>query len=148
MTRGDTAVATMRGMATALCPNCGTARTGSFRFCRSCGLDFDAAAPSAPASVPAVLAPASDVPSVEVPATEHDGGQGQPGGDVLVIQVRLLKLWAGALVGGLVGVMLAGAVVVPFFGDARLLLGLVVGIGLVIVSAWLGLRVGRSTAKR
>ena len=50
--------------------------------------------------------------------------------------------------GGLVGVMLAGAVVVPFFGDARLLVGLVVGICLVIVSAWLGLRVGRSTVKQ
>jgi hypothetical protein len=25
-----------------LCPKCGTPRVGSFRFCRSCGLDFDA----------------------------------------------------------------------------------------------------------
>jgi hypothetical protein len=25
------------------CPRCGTQRTGSFRFCRSCGLDFDTA---------------------------------------------------------------------------------------------------------
>ena len=138
----------MRVMATALCPNCGTARTGSFRFCRSCGLDFDAAAPSTPGSVPAVLAPAPEVASVGPPAADLDGGQRQPSSDVIVIQVRLLKLWAGAIVGGLVGVMLAGAVVVPFFGDARLVLGLVVGIGLVIVSAWLGLRVGRSTAKR
>lgn len=28
-------------MATEFCPRCGYARTGSFRFCRSCGLDFD-----------------------------------------------------------------------------------------------------------
>lgn len=27
----------------AYCPRCGTARAGGFRFCRSCGLDFDAA---------------------------------------------------------------------------------------------------------
>lgn len=29
-------------VATGLCPNCGIPRVGSFRFCRSCGLDFDA----------------------------------------------------------------------------------------------------------
>ena len=29
-------------VATGVCPNCGTPRVGSFRFCRSCGLDFDA----------------------------------------------------------------------------------------------------------
>lgn len=29
-------------MASDLCPTCGTPRVGSFRFCRSCGLDFDA----------------------------------------------------------------------------------------------------------
>lgn len=29
-------------MASGLCPTCGTPRVGSFRFCRSCGLDFDA----------------------------------------------------------------------------------------------------------
>jgi len=28
-------------MASAFCPRCGTPRAGSFRFCRSCGLDFD-----------------------------------------------------------------------------------------------------------
>lgn len=28
--------------AAAYCPRCGTARAGAFRYCRSCGLDFDA----------------------------------------------------------------------------------------------------------
>jgi hypothetical protein len=29
--------------AATFCPRCGTARAGSFRYCRSCGLDFDSA---------------------------------------------------------------------------------------------------------
>jgi peptidoglycan/LPS O-acetylase OafA/YrhL len=29
-------------VATEFCPQCGNRRTGSFRFCRSCGFDFDA----------------------------------------------------------------------------------------------------------
>ena len=29
-------------MSAEFCPQCGSQRTGSFRFCRSCGLDFDA----------------------------------------------------------------------------------------------------------
>ena len=28
------------------CPNCGTLRVGSFRFCRSCGMDFEPFRPS------------------------------------------------------------------------------------------------------
>jgi hypothetical protein len=35
-------------MAREFCPQCGGARTGSFRFCRSCGFDFDEAVPTAP----------------------------------------------------------------------------------------------------
>ena len=36
------------------CPNCGTARVGSFRFCMNCKFDFDAAgqAPAPPPSSP------------------------------------------------------------------------------------------------
>ena len=30
------------------CPNCGTVRVGSFRFCRSCGMDFEPSRPSEP----------------------------------------------------------------------------------------------------
>lgn len=50
-------------MATEFCPRCGTARTGSFRFCRSCGFDFDAAgdpAPATPSTHPPVVTPAPD----------------------------------------------------------------------------------------
>jgi hypothetical protein len=37
-------------MPTEFCPQCRTARTGAFRYCRSCGFDFDAASiPAAPA---------------------------------------------------------------------------------------------------
>jgi micrococcal nuclease len=43
------------------CPQCGTARLGAFRFCRACGLDFDALppplTPSAPATAPAEPGP-------------------------------------------------------------------------------------------
>src|SRR3990172_5057684 len=31
-------------MANEFCPQCGTARTGAFRFCRSCQFDFDTSA--------------------------------------------------------------------------------------------------------
>ncbi len=33
-------------MAGEFCPNCGTARIGAFRFCRTCQYDFEAAAPA------------------------------------------------------------------------------------------------------
>jgi hypothetical protein len=48
-------------LATGLCPNCATPRTGSFRFCRSCGLDYDAVPMSASNPAPAVKAPEPDV---------------------------------------------------------------------------------------
>jgi micrococcal nuclease len=34
------------------CPTCGTKRTGFFRFCASCGFDFDELGPKAPAPMP------------------------------------------------------------------------------------------------
>ena len=34
------------------CPTCGTKRTGFFRFCSSCGFDYDELLPKAPASMP------------------------------------------------------------------------------------------------
>jgi hypothetical protein len=42
-----------------LCPRCGALRTGPFRYCRTCGLDFDlllsAQAVSSPSSMPGAL---------------------------------------------------------------------------------------------
>jgi hypothetical protein len=62
-------------MATEFCPNCGTARSGSFRFCRSCGLDFDAAVapPSAASAPPPPTDPGSGWVS---PAPPADPGPG------------------------------------------------------------------------
>jgi hypothetical protein len=59
-----------------------------------------------------------------------------------VIQVRQLKLWAWVIAGGLIGAMLAGALVVPFFGEEGVLLGSVAGIVTILASAWVGLRLG------
>ena len=69
-------------------------------------------------------------------------------GDVIVIQKRHLRLWAGVLVGAIIGMLLAGALVVPFFGDEGVLLGSLAGIATVVLSAWLGMRVARARAKR
>jgi len=40
---------TKPGAGAAACPTCKTARSGSDRFCETCGLDFEAAAPAEPA---------------------------------------------------------------------------------------------------
>jgi hypothetical protein len=76
------------------------------------------------------------------PNAGPSGAQPQPAGDVIVIQVRQLKLWAWVIAGGLIGAMLAGALVVPFFGAEGVLLGSVAGIVTILASAWVGLRLG------
>ena len=53
-------------MAAQMCPQCGTPRVGSFRFCRKCGFDFDGSeltTPKPPASVAPATAPPSPQPS-------------------------------------------------------------------------------------
>jgi hypothetical protein len=47
------------------CPNCGTARQGAFRFCRSCGLDFDAVPEAPPKLAWAVAAPTTATPEAQ-----------------------------------------------------------------------------------
>ncbi len=59
-----------------------------------------------------------------------------------MIQVRQLKLAAWVIAGVLVGAMLAGALVVPFFGAQGVVLGSIAGIATILVSAFLGLRIG------
>ena len=140
-------------MATEMCPICGAARTGSFRFCRTCGLDFDAPVSGTPTDVGGVLAPAGVVGAAEPDAAPGRGStagsaKGQPGGDVIVIQVRLLKLWAGLLIGGLIGAMVAGAVIVPLFGEKGVLFGSIAAIVTVVVFAFLGWRFAKTLARR
>lgn len=46
------------------CPQCGTARTGALRFCRSCGFDFEApTVPPSPDIVPTTVANAAPPPA-------------------------------------------------------------------------------------
>ena len=53
------------------CPQCGAARVGAFRFCRSCRFDFDAVDPG-----PAVLEVASELrPSLEPPSANSSAGR-------------------------------------------------------------------------
>ena len=62
-----------------------------------------------------------------------------------MIQVRHLKLAAWVIAGVLVGAMLAGALVVPFFGAQGVVLGSIAGIATILVSAFIGLRIGMAT---
>jgi hypothetical protein len=147
-------------LATETCPTCGTARTGSFRFCRSCGLDYDPTGPiAAPApppilsSVPDVAAEAeADAPIGTVAAAPSAGptagvaSDPQAATDVVVIKKQHLRLLLGAVVGGLVGSMIAGAVVVPVLGESLVVLGAVATVGIVVAGAWLGMRMARPSS--
>ena len=119
---------------------------GSFRYCRSCGLDFDA--PAQDASTPATAAPApmsEAAPAAPSTAGPTDAPYSREG-DVVVVQVRHLRLLAWVIAGGLIGAMLAGAIVVPFFGKDGVVLGSIVGIATIVVSAWLGSATSGSAA--
>jgi hypothetical protein len=80
-----------------ICPTCDARRVGAFRFCRSCGFDFDAAA-ATHASVP---------PTVGQPAREPDATPTQDRGGAarssLPGLVNALWVICGAI-GGAVGV--------------------------------------------
>jgi hypothetical protein len=58
------------------CPRCGTRRTGAFRFCRSCGLDFDDQTQLAQSAIAPVAPPLQAQRSayVPVPPTGRDTG--------------------------------------------------------------------------
>ena len=173
---------------TTACPSCGTPRMGSFRFCRSCGYDYEPAAPNASTPAPGILTPvpeaAADGPAAlsaasgPAPASEAappppaaqpgtaapaagsaqpfgaapapataarpiaggSDGQPTPADDVIAIPVQPLKRAVGALIGGLIGAMLAGAVIVPFLGDSRIFLAVVATVVTISVAALLGVR--------
>jgi hypothetical protein len=86
-------------MFSTFCPKCGTRRVGAFRFCRSCGFDFD--------TVPAIHAPVQ--PMVSQPAPEPDATQAPDRKDL----ARSAASWSlGGLVNGVlvVGGAIGGAV--------------------------------------
>lgn len=171
-------------MAIVLCPECGAARTGSFRFCRSCSFDFDSPAASLSASTPAGVVPGS----IATDAVIQDAGPvaaeaptllpddepawttvsapaptpltdpvpvGKPStatapsasSDVVVVKKHTLRRLAGLLGGGLVGAMLAGAVVIPFLGQALVQVGALAGVVTIVASALIGLRIADRPAK-
>ena len=66
--------------------------------------------------------------------------------DVIVIQKRHLRMAIGGLAGGLIGAMIAGALVVPFLGEALVALGAVATIAIVALGGVLGARVAGRTA--
>ena len=86
-------------------------------------------------------------PSVEAPEPTRAVGDPAPKApaDTIVIEKLRLRQWFWGFVGALIGVMLMGAVVVPFFQGGQMVIGIVAGIVVVVALAWLGMRIaGRS----
>ena len=148
-------------LATETCPICGTGRTGSFRFCRSCGLDFDADAPNpepneesaptailgsepvtdtAPETTTGSTATATDAPDPAASAATPSPS------DVIVIKKRHLRLGAGAVIGGLIGSMIAGALIVPRFDESLAAVGAAAGVLTIVAGALIGMRVAARRA--
>jgi len=136
---------------------------GSFRFCRSCGFDYEPEVSDASNPAPAVLAPVPQpVPDPEpsagggfslpapapAPVATVSGGPAAATAGVIAVPVEPLKRLAGALIGALIGAMLAGAVVVPFLGDTRIYLAFVAAIVTISVAALLGMRAAIALASR
>lgn len=95
-------------MSSQYCPQCGTARLGAFRFCRTCRFDFDSEATiaqeSPPPPPPVVMAPAP-LPSVQttsVPAPVVAGGSTVAGAS------RITK--RRVIVGSIVALVAIGAI--------------------------------------
>jgi hypothetical protein len=65
----------------------------------------------------------------------------------VVVKKRTLRRLAGLLGGGLVGAMLAGAVVIPFLGEALVQVGALAGVATIAGSAWIGMRIADRPAK-
>ena len=92
------------------CPKCGTRRVGAFRFCLSCGLDFDL--------VPAIHAPVPPIVSQRAPGP--DATPTPDGKDVAKSAARssLGGLVNGVLVvGGAIGGAVGVSTLVGWNGD-------------------------------
>jgi hypothetical protein len=93
-------------VAEAFCPRCGTARIGSFRFCRSCGFDFDAdptsqASAGMPMASPAAAPPAAQpVPATPTAASPSPASATTKPGPDLRIGIALIAVIA-VVIGGL-----------------------------------------------
>jgi hypothetical protein len=77
----------------AFCPKCGTGRTGSFRFCRSCGLDFDTLSNVAASAPPPAQPGWSAIPA----ATTLAAPSGAPAmADVGTYRLLTMLAWLGS----------------------------------------------------
>lgn len=113
------------------CPQCGNARTASFRFCRTCGFDYDSAPPAAAASAPTVHVPSG----AEAPAA---GTGDRPG---LFTAAGILWLVVAALNLLVLLLLVAGAAADGIGGaDA-------IGIGLAVLLVLLAFAVGSGLLK-
>ena len=80
-----------------VCPQCGTPRVGQFRFCRSCGLDYDhlPATTPAPPSIPPATPPADiprPTPGAVVQPTVSSAGQAPTADRPMLVFLALLTL--------------------------------------------------------
>ena len=89
-------------MSAAFCPSCGTARTGSFRFCRSCGFDFDTLGAAAPVALPPPVAPSAwaspPAPGAQPGWTAAAAGPGPAAltGDAATYRLLTMLAWLGS----------------------------------------------------
>jgi hypothetical protein len=82
------------------CPQCGQARTGAFRFCRSCGLDYDAlamrptVAPAAAAAQPQAARPAQP----GIPASPPEGAKAKRSATTRILGFVAFLVAAGLII--------------------------------------------------
>jgi len=97
-------------MFSTFCPTCGTRRVGAFRFCRSCGFDFD--------TVPAIHAPVP--PMVSQRTTEPSATLTPDRGDLAKYAARSSlrgPVNAVLVIGGAIGGAVGASTLVGWNGD-------------------------------
>jgi hypothetical protein len=102
-------------MSSTYCPNCGTPRVGSFRFCRKCQFDFDSIQDSASAAAPAQSS--ADKPASAPPTRPPLGGPPRASRADFASYYRSTVYWTWLrfllVVGGVVAGSFAGATLTP-----------------------------------